>query len=513
MFYGNCKEKIALLLTWNLSIIGEMSVAFNQKKYIELQSNKILDRASQFEKLYLEFGGKLFDDHHMSRCVPGFLIDTKIKMLLELKDKLEVILTITAEDIIAGRMRHDISMSYENYIIHLVDCFKDVGISVNSVVINKYTGQSAINTYKRKLEHRGIKVHLFGKIEGYPLNTDHILSKKGFGTNPFIKTTKPIIILTGPGAKSGKMNVALSQLYHEVQSGNMTAGFAKFETLPVWNLPLKHPINIAYEASTVNIGDQNMIDHFHFDKYGDVAVNYNRDIEAFPLLQNILRQIYGKDIYHSPTDMGVNMVASAIENKEIVERASKDEVVRRWFETMCYFKQGTIGEEVVDRMNLLMEQLSLKPTDRAVVMPMRERMNGKGTPSAALQLPNSCEKGGEIIAASCKGLMTASATVLMKSIQHLLNLPKIKMIPANILQRAVDLKTQILGNRNASLRLDEVLIILSSSAVTNDLSAMALDALPRLKGSEVHVSHIVSDEEARVWRRLGVNLTQEPMLS
>jgi len=491
-----------------------MTPIFNQQKYIELQSKKILQRASQFKKLYLEFGGKLFDDHHMSRCVPGFLPDTKIKMLLEIKEKLEVIITIAAEDIVSGRVRHDVSMSYENYIIHLVESFGEIGISVNSVVINKFNRQSltdceVIEKYRRKLTNRGIKVHLFNKIEGYPINTDLILSKHGFGTNPFIKTTKPIIILTAPGAKSGKMSVGLSQLYHESLNGNSNVGFAKFETLPVWNLPLKHPTNIAYEASTVNNKDVNMIDTYHYDKYGTIAVSYNRDVEAFPLLQNILRQIYGKDLYHSPTDMGVNMVAHAIEDNEAVERASKDEVIRRWFETMCYFKQGTVGEDVVDRMNLLMEQLSLRPTDRAVVVAMRDKMNGGGMPSGALQLPNR----KEIITTTSKGLMTASATVLMKSIQHLLNLPKIKMIPANILQRAVDLKTQILGQKNASLRLDEILIILSSSAVTNDLSAMALDALPKLKGAEVHISHILSDEEARVWKKLGVNLTQEAVLN
>jgi len=491
------------------NIVG---TAFNQGKYIELQSGKILERAGQFKKLYLEFGGKLFDDYHMSRCAPGFLPDTKIKMLLQIKEQLEVIITIAAEDIVSGRVRHDMAMSYENYIIHLVESFKDVGLDVNSVVINKYSGQSAVDMYKRKLKNRGIKVYLFGKIEGYPINTDRVLSKDGFGANPFIKTTKPIIMLTAPGAKSGKMSVGLSQLYHEAQSGEKNVGFAKFETLPVWSLPLRHPLNIAYEASTVNIGDKNMIDNYHYDKYGEVAVNYNRDIEAFPLLQNIFRQIYGNDIYHSPTDMGVNMVGYAIDDNDKVEQASKAEVIRRWFETMCYFKQGMVDEDVVDRMNLLMEKLELKPTDRAVVTAMRDRMNGKGMPSAALQLPPN-GKSGEIITTSSKGLMTASATVLMKSIQHLLGIPKIKMIPANILQRAVDLKTQMLGQKNASLRLDEVLIILSSSSVTNDLSAMALETLPKLRGAEVHVSHILSDDEARVWKRLGVNLTQEAVLN
>ena len=321
-------------------------MAFNTEKYIQLQSEKILERATKFKKLYLEFGGKLFDEHHFSRCVPGFAPDTKIKMLTQIRGQVEVIISIFADDIESGKKRHDVGLSYENYVIQLVGMFKEVGLCVNSVVIARYRGQKAATLFHKKLENLGIRAYFYKEIDGYPTNMDVVLSDQGYGADPFIPTTKPIVVTTGPGANSGKMRVALCQIYHELKRGNKV-GYAKYETLPVWNLPLKHPINLAYEASTVNINDVTMIDNYHFEHYGVVAVTYNRDNESFPLLRTMFRRMYGKDIYNSPTDMGVNMVGFCIDDMPVAEAASRSEVIRRYYETMCYYKQGVVGKEAV----------------------------------------------------------------------------------------------------------------------------------------------------------------------
>ena len=458
-----------------------------------------------FEKLYLEFGGKLFDDNHFSRCCPGFEPDTKIKMLTSMSDKVEVIISILADDIESGRRRQDLNMSYANNISHLVDSFKQVGLDVNSVVINKYNGQPGAKAFKRKLEHVGIITYLFHKIDGYPSNIDHVLSENGYGKNPFIKTTKPIVLITGPGAGSGKMSVAFSQLFNETQSGNKNVGFAKFETLPVWNLSLRHPINIAYEASTVNINDVNMIDHYHFEKYGVFAVNYSRDIEAFPLLQATFKRI-GKDIYHSPTDMGVNMVGFCIDDEEAAIRASKEEVIRRYFETLCYYKQGKVEETAVFRINTLMEKLGLRRTDRAVVIPTLKQQEKTGRNSASIQLPT-----GEIISASENGLTSASSELLLKTLQKQLGLnAKIKLLPDNIMKKTIELKSGILGDKKFLLSIGEVLLLLASSSITNELSSHAVEQLASLTGSEAHITYMISEEEERVWKKLGVTITKEP---
>ncbi|MCL2846219.1 MAG: DUF1846 domain-containing protein [Firmicutes bacterium] len=483
-------------------------MAFNTEKYIRLQSEKIMERASKFGKLYLEFGGKLFDDNHFSRCMPGFQPDTKIKMLASIKDKVEVIVSIFAEDVESGKKRHDVGLSYESYVIHLVDMFRDVGIQVNSVVINKFEGQPAALLFKRRLENLGIKAYVFKHIDGYPANVDLVLSEAGYGADPFIETTKPIVITTGPGAKSGKMRVALSQLYHELKRGNKV-GYAKFETLPVWNLPLSHPVNIAYEASTININDLNMIDGYHLDKYGVVAVNYNRDIEAFPLLQHMFRKMYGEDIYYSPTDMGVNMVGFCIEDMAAAEAASKAEVIRRYYETLCYFKNGSVDADAVKKITILMEKMGLRPTDRAVVVPALAAKEKTNRNSAAIQL-----KTGEIVSAAENGMTSVSSELLLKTLQKLLGVnSKIKILSDNILQKAIELKQKTLGERKFHLRLGEVLIILSSSALTNELSAHALEQLGELRGTDAHFTYMISDEESLVWKKLGVNLTMEPVMA
>ena len=462
----------------------------------------------KFPKLYLEFGGKLFDDHHFSRCMPGFAPDTKIKMLEKLRDKLEVIVCVCADAIESGQRRHDLGMTYENYVIHAVESFKESGMSVNSVVINKYDSQPNALVFKRRLEQIGITAYIFNKINGYPHDIDRVLSPKGYGANTFIKTTKPLVIVTSPGAKSGKMSVCLSQVYNEHAHGNKKAGYAKFETLPVWNLRLRHPLNISYEASTINIDDVNMIDNYHFEKYGVVAVNYNRDIEAFPLLQNMFRRMYGKDIYYSPTDMGVNMIGFCIEDDALVQVAAKAEVIRRYFETICYFKRGKVTTDAIHKINVLMEQLSLKPSDRAVVTPAIKLKEKTGKHSAALQLPS-----GDIISASGNGLTSASSELLLKALQKILGIDsKIKIIPDNIMQRTMELKSHALGEKKFHLQIGEILILLSSSSVTNELSAHAIESLPSLKGAEAHITYMASEEESHIWRKLGVNLTQEPIV-
>lgn len=483
--------------------------AFDTQKYIKLQSQKILERTELFPKLYLEFGGKLFDEHHFSRCMPGFVPDTKIKMLANIRDRVEVIISILAIDIESGKTRHDVGLSYEDYVMFLVDSFKEVGLRVNSVVVNKFADQPSVLVFKRKLEQLGIIVHLFRKIEGYPSNIDVILSDKGYGANPFIKTEAPIVVVTGPGAGSGKMGVCLSQVYNEHKHGNKNAGYAKFETIPVWNLPLKHPINLAYEASTVNINDINMIDPYHYEKYGTVAINYNRDIAAFPLLQTMFRRMYGNDIYHSPTDMGVNMIGFCIDDMEAAERASKDEVIRRYYETLCYQKQGRVDGEAVRKINVLMEQLELKPTDRDVVTPALKESARSGKNAAAIKLHS-----GEIIVASASGTLTsASSELLLKTLQKLLSInSKIKILPENVIQKTIELKKDILGEKKIRLRIGELLVLLASSSLTNELCLHAVGALPQLYGCEAHITYMINAEEARIFRKLGINLTQEPII-
>ena len=483
---------------------GESSpTPFNKEKYIRLQSEKILERAKRFKKLYLEFGGKLFNDFHASRCLPGFEPDTKIKMLSNIKDKCEVIFTILAEDIERNRYRPDVGLTYDNEVLRLIDSFRAFGIHINSVVINKFNNQPSALAYKQKLEAMGIETHLFHWIEGYTTNVDRVLSGDGYGANPFIKTTKPIVIITGPGANSGKMSVALSQLYNEFAHGNKKTGYAKFETFPIWNLPLKHPVNLAYEASTVNVRDVNMIDSYHFEKYGEIAVNYNRDIQAFPLLQNIFRRMYGKDVYYSPTDMGVNMVGYCIEDDAAVQAASRAEVIRRYFQTMVDYKMGRVDGESVNTIKLLLNQIGINLDERVVALRARERHAKSGMNSASLQLAT-----GEIITTSSNDILSASSKLFLKTLQHLLGVnKKIKILSDAILENTIRLK-KMMDEKKPHLRLGEILIILSSSAVTNELSAHAMEKLKNLAGSEVHTTYMISEEEAHAWRKLRVNLTQ-----
>jgi len=482
---------------------------FNAEKYIKLQSQKILERMGKFKKLYLEFGGKLFDDNHMSRCVPGFEPDIKIKMLLELKSKCELILCISADDIESGKIRRDVGLTYEDEILRLHENFREVGLLVNSIVINKFSNQPTARGFSQKLTQLGIKNYLFKKIDGYPTNIDRIVSEEGYGANEFIKTTKPLVVVTSPGAGSGKLSVALSQLYNEFKHGNRHAGFAKFETLPVWNLRLRHPLNLAYEASTVNVNDVNMIDSYHYEKYGEVAVNYNRDIEAFPIIRSILGRINKKDVYHSPTDMGVNMVGFCIEDELAVEKACRQEVLRRYYQTLCAYKQGTMNDDAVKRINFLFEQMNLKETERPVVSQARKMQTDVGRHCVSIQL-----KGGDITTAHANGLTSASSEALLRTLQKLLKVDsKIRLIPENIMNQTIKLKSQVLGERKFHLRIGEILVILSASAVTNELSSHALSVLDQLAGAEAHATYIISEEEQKIFQKLKINLTMDAVFS
>ena len=484
-------------------------MVFNAEKYIKLQSQKILERVQRFKKLYLEFGGKLFDDHHAARVLPGFAPDTKIKMLLSMKDKCEVIFCINAEDIEQGKIRHDTGLTYENDLLRLIDNFREVGLLVNSVVINKYNNQPAAHAYSRKLEQLGIKSYMFHKISGYPTNIDYIVSDQGYGANEFIKTTRPLVVVTAPGPGSGKLSVALSQLYNEFTQGNRKAGYAKFETFPVWNLRLRHPVNLAYEASTVDLNDVNMIDSYHYEKYGEVAVNYNRDIEAFPIIKNILHKMYKKDVYFSPTDMGVNMVGSCIEDEGKCESACKAEVLRRYYQTLCQYKTGSLNEESVKKIKILVDQMNIKESERPVVLHARKMQEETGKQCVSIGLPS-----GEIITAPANGLTSASSEAVLKTLQKILKVDnKIKLIPENIMYQTIQLKTTVLGEHKFHLQVGEVLIILSASAVTNELSSHAISVLEKLAGSEAHSTYIISEEEQKIFRKLKINLTQEAVLN
>ena len=484
-------------------------MVFNAERYIELQSQKILERTKKFKKLYLELGGKLFDDYHMSRCLPGFEPDIKIRMLRVLKDKCELIICISADDIEHSKVRQDLGLSYGNELLRLVENFKEAGLLVNSVVINKFNEQPAAVAYSQKLKQLGIKTYMFKKIIGYPSNIDFIASDQGYGSNELIKTTRPLVVVTAPGPGSGKLSVALSQIYNEYQSGNKKVGYAKFETLPVWNLRLRHPLNLSYEASTVNLNDVNMIDSFHYEKYGEVAVNYNRDIEAFPLIRNILHKIHRRDVYFSPTDMGVNMVGFCIEDEVECEKACRAEVLRRYFHTMCSYKMGQMNEEAVKKIKILAEQMNIKIAERPVVTHALKMQEETGKNCVSIQLST-----GEIITAPENGLTSASSEAILKTLQRLLKVDsRIKLIPENIMQKAIVLKQQVLGERKFHLRIGEILVILSASAVTNELSSHALDSLGKLASAEAHATYMISEEEQKIFRKLKMNLTQEAVLN
>lgn len=484
---------------------------FNNQLYTDKQREKILERIARFDgKLYLEFGGKLFDDFHASRVLPGFEPDAKIRMLRSLREKVEIIFCISAENIEKSKIRADLGISYDMDLLRQIDLVKGMDIEVNSIVITCYTGQPAADQFIRVLEARELKYYIHKPIPGYPHDVDYIVSDKGYGSNPYIETSKPLVVVTAPGPGSGKLATCLSQVYHEYKRG-ITAGYGKYETFPIWNLPLKHPVNLAYEAATADLQDVNMIDPFHLEHYGVTTVNYNRDVEAFPIVHRILTKITGNDeFYCSPTDMGVNMAGYGIFNDEACCEASRQEILRRYFRAASDYKQGKEKLETVQKIRNIMEQLDLKPEDRPVVVQARRKSAAcNAVPAAAIELPD-----GRIITGKASELMSASSGAMLNSIKVLADIPKstLLMSPA-VLEPLLSLKNELLGgsqHSNSVLKADDVLSALYICAVTDPTVKRAVEQLPRLKGCELHSTHILNSGDESILRKMHMNITTDP---
>ena len=482
------------------------AIGFDNNKYLEIQSQHIQQRIAQFDnKLYLEMGGKLFDDFHASRVLPGFLPDSKIKMLMQLSDQVEIVIVINATDIEKSKVRGDIGITYDADVLRLIDAFRGNGLYVGSVVIAQYSGQATADTFHKRLESLGVKVFLHYPIEGYPSNIPHIVSDEGFGKNEYVETTRPLVVVTAPGPGSGKMATRLSQLYHEYRRG-IKAGYAKFETFPIWNLPLKHPVNLAYEAATADLNDVNMIDPFHLEAYNETAVNYNRDVEAFPVLNAILEKISGTSPYKSPTDMGVNMAGRCIIDDDACQEASRQEIIRRYFHTMCDQRLGRVEESAVVKLELLMSRAGVSVDDRPVVAAALKRAEMTEMPAAAIELPD-----GRVITGKTSSLLDASAAALLNALKALGGIDhKILLISPNVIEPIQNLKTHHLGNHNPRLHTDEVLIALSICATLNPVAGQALQQLSKLRDCEAHSTVILSAVDDSTFRKLGVRLTCEP---
>ena len=483
-----------------------MKIGFDNQKYLSMQSEHIMDRLAQFGgKLYLEFGGKLFDDFHASRVLPGFEPDSKVRMLLQLKDQAEIVIAINAADIEKNKVRGDLGITYDLDVLRLIDAFRSIGLYVGSVVLTQYRGQSAAGVFQRRLEQLGIKVYRHYPIPGYPNDIETIVSDEGYGLNEYIETTRSLVVVTAPGPGSGKMATCLSQLYHENKRG-VRAGYAKFETFPIWNLPLKHPVNVAYEAATADLNDVNMIDPFHLENYGVTTVNYNRDVEIFPVLNAMFRQIYGESPYKSPTDMGVNMAGNCITDDEVCCEASRQEIIRRYYAAMCSARQGMSDSRPAEKIKLLINQLGITVKDRPVIDAAVTRAEQTGEPAAAIQLPD-----GEIVTGKTTKLLGASAAVLLNALKRLGGIQKdMHLISPIVIEPIQDLKVNHLGNHNPRLHMDEVLIALSISAATNPTAEVAMRQLDKLRGCEAHSTVILSGVDSSTFRKLGINVTCEP---
>ncbi len=472
-----------------------------------MQSEHIRERIDSFGgKLYLELGGKLFDDNHASRVLPGFRPDSKISMLLRLRDQSELIIAINADDIEKNKVRGDLGITYDADVLRLIDAFRGVGMYVGSVVLCQFHGQPQAEKFMKRLEALGVRVYRHYPIEGYPVNIDLIVSEEGYGKNEYVETSRPLVLVTAPGPGSGKMAVCLSQLYHENKRG-IKAGYAKFETFPIWNLPLNHPVNIAYEAATADLNDVNMIDPFHLDYYGISTVNYNRDIEIFPVLQALLEKILGESPYHSPTDMGVNMAGSCIVDDAVCREAARQEIIRRLYHARCMERKGHGNESELNKLQMLMRRSNLSDSDRPVMEAARKRAEETGEPAAALQL-----ESGKIVTGKTSPLLGPSAAMLLNAIKELAGIrDEILLLPPAVIEPVQELKCKYLGNHNPRLHTDEVLVALSVSAATNPVAAMALQQLPSLKGLEAHTTVILSGVDMNVFRHLGINVTSDPV--
>lgn len=480
-------------------------IGFDNDKYLSMQSEHIRERIGQFgDKLYLEFGGKLFDDYHASRVLPGFAPDSKLQMLLQLADQAEMIISINAADIERNKIRHDLGITYDQDVIRLIGVYKEKGLYVSSVVITRYAGQSSANVFQKKLEAIGIKVYHHYSIDGYPNNIEKIVSDEGYGKNDYVETSRPLVIVTAPGPGSGKMATCLSQLYHENKRG-VKAGYAKFETFPIWNIPLKHPVNLAYEAATADLNDVNMIDPFHLEAYGETTVNYNRDIEIYPVLAAMFEGIYGHCPYKSPTDMGVNMAGNCIVDDEACQEASKQEIIRRYYQSMNRFVRDEATKDEVYKQELIMKQAKITVDDRAVVPVANKLAEETGCAAAALELPD-----GTIVTGSTSDLLGPSSAVLLNAIKILGGIDKkTHLISRTFIEPIQKLKTRYLGSKNPRLHTDEVLIALSMCAVSDPNAKLALQQLPKLVGCQLHTSAILSAVDINTFKKLGIEFTNE----
>lgn len=482
-------------------------IGFDNDAYIKRQSEQIRERIREFGgKLYLEFGGKLFDDYHASRVLPGFKPDSKVMMLKNLGEDAEIVIVISAADIEKNKVRNDLGITYDSDVLRLIDAFRSIGLYVGSVVISRFKEQPTSVAFKRKLESLGMKVYLHYTIDGYPTNISHIVSEEGFGKNDYIETTRPLVVVTAPGPGSGKMATCLSQLYHEYTRG-IRAGYAKFETFPIWNIPLKHPVNLAYEAATADLNDVNMIDPYHLEAYGETTVNYNRDVEVFPVLRAMFEKILGKSPYNSPTDMGVNMAGYCITDDEATRKASCDEIIRRYFAVMCDRKLGRGTESAVTKLELLMEQAGVTVEDRAVVAAALKKSEDSGDePAIAIELDD-----GRIVTGRNTKLLGPSSSALLNAVKVLGGIDDSHhLIPPSVIEPIQELKTKILGNHNPRLHSDEALIALTMAASQNEEAALATRQLEKLRHCEAHSTVILSQVDIDVYRKLGINLTCEP---
>lgn len=483
-----------------------MQAGFDNDLYVKKQAEHIRKRIKQFNnKLYLEFGGKLFDDYHAARVLPGFDVNAKIKLLQEFKEQAEIVFCINANDIEKNKIRADFGITYDLDVLRIIDNIRRMGLFVNSVVITQYKGQPSADIFKNKLSMRGVKTHIHYPISGYPTNIDLICSDEGYGANDYIETSRPLVVITAPGPCSGKLATCLSQLYHEYKRG-IRAGYAKFETFPIWNLSIKHPVNVAYEAATADLKDVNMIDPFHLDAYDKKAVNYNRDIEVFPVVNTILTKIMGESMYKSPTDMGVNMAAFGICDDEAVRAAAKQEIIRRYFKAVCDNKKGRVDEETITRIELLMKQIELTQDEREVVKCANDKYEKTEMPSVAIQL-----ESGQIVTGKASSLMNAGAAAVLNCIKELAQLPdELHLISPDVLEPIQKLKGEVFKNRRTVLTMEEVLIALSISASVDATIKKAMDKLYELNNCEAHASHMVSQSDDDIYRKLGINITCEP---
>ena len=484
-------------------------IGFDNDKYLRIQSEHIKERISHFgdNKLYMEFGGKLFDDFHASRVLPGFEPDSKLKMLMQLRDEVEIIIVVSAEDIERNKVRSDLGITYDVDVLRLRDEFTSRGLLVSAVVITHYNGQASASAYRDRLEKMGIRAYYHYLIEGYPVNVDLIASDAGFGKNDYVETTRPLVVVTAPGPGSGKMAVCLSQIYNEGRRG-VKVGYAKFESFPVWNLPLKHPVNIAYEAATADLNDVNMIDPFHLEAYGKIAVNYNRDVEIFPVLDALFSQIYGENPYKSPTDMGVNMIGFCISDDDVCREAANNEVIRRYYTGLGNLAQGAENEQEVSKLTLLLKQANLAPEYRRVTVAAKQKQESSGDFAAAIELPD-----GTVITAKQSSLLGPSAALILNALKHLAGIPhEIRLIPAEMIEPIQKTKVEYLHGRNPRLHTDEVLVAISMLALTDENCRKAIDCLPKLEGCQIHSTVMLSEVDSKVFKKLGVGLTCEPVV-